>query len=1182
MFRDRSRNRDRGRRGGGGGFGDDRGGGLGMGGGLKGKQPGERLRRPRWDMSTLQPFRKDFYVPHPNVLHRPMEEVIRYRASKEITVSGRDVPNPNLSFEEGNFPDYVMNEIRRQGFVEPTAIQAQGWPIALSGRDMVGIAQTGSGKTLAYILPAIVHINHQPRLTRGDGPVALVLAPTRELAQQIQQVANDFGEETQVRNTCVFGGAPKGPQARDLERGVEICIATPGRLIDFLERSTTNLRRCTYLVLDEADRMLDMGFEPQIRKIIEQIRPDRQVLMWSATWPKEVRNLAEEFLTDYIQINIGSLQLAANHNILQIVDVCQEYEKESKLMQLLSEIASEKENKTIIFVETKRKVDQITRSIGRYGWPAKSIHGDKSQQERDFVLAEFRNGKAAILVATDVAARGLDVEDVKFVINFDYPSSSEDYVHRIGRTGRSQKTGTAYAFFTPSNAKQANDLISVLQEANQVVNPKLHEMADMARSGGFGRSRNRWSRPSNDRGGRAGDRDRETPRGGDRDSRGATGDKGLSRGGRNDRDRNDRSGERDRGRERERSTRRPSRFSDAGPQQNDESDSGGLPPPLLNQPPMLPQTALLGSGPATQNSLLGNAPGAQNSLLGGAATGYQMNQPPPLLGNKVQNPNEPIDNRGPSGGLMDVDNRRSGGLMDMRGPPGGLLDSGNPAVDKGGLMDARGNMGNRGGGMDNRRGGMLDNRGPGGMIDNRGFGMDNRGPGGMMDHRGPGGMMDNRGPGGMMDNRGPGGMMDNRGSGGMMDNRGPGGMMDNRGPGGMMDNRGPGGMMENRGAGGLLNRGPGGMMDNRGPGGMMDSRGTGGMMDNRGPGGMMDNRGPGGLLDNRGAGGMMDNRGPGGMMDNRGPGGLLDHRGGGGLLDNRGPGGLLDNRGPGGLLDNRGPGGLLDNRGPGGIMDNRGPGGLLNNRGPGGMMDNRGPGGMLDNRGPGGMMDNRGPGGMMGNRGQGGLMDNRGQGGLMDNRGQGGLMDNRGQGGMIDNRGQGGMMDMRGQGGLMDGRGQGGMMDGRGQSGMMDGRGQGGMMDGRGQGGMMDGRGQSGMMGNRGQGGILDRRSGGMMDRDGRGSSGRIMDRDGRAPSGGLMGNAPPNYGQGSREGPTPLLGSKLAPPPFFQGGGNPNVSSNPDLANSAALGGFTSLSQLQQVMNGFPFGQPPPPPPSN
>ncbi|KAK3919573.1 putative ATP-dependent RNA helicase DDX17 [Frankliniella fusca] len=398
--------------GGGGGFGGGFGGG-GFGSSLKGKQPGERLRKPRWDMSTLQPFRKDFYVPHPTVANRTPQEVAAYRSSVEITVKGVDVPQPIMYFEEVNFPDYVTAEIRKQGFSQPTPIQAQGWPIAMSGRDMVGIAQTGSGKTLAYILPAVVHINYQPRIVRNDGPIALVLAPTRELAQQIQQVATEFGSSTYVRNTCVFGGAPKGGQARDLERGVEIVIATPGRLIDFLERGTTNLRRCTYLVLDEADRMLDMGFEPQIRKIIEQIRPDRQVLMWSATWPKEVRNLAEEFLTDYIQINVGSLQLSANHNILQIVDVCQEYEKEGKLLKLLQEIAAEAENKTMIFVETKRKVDEITRALSRYGWHAMAIHGDKSQQERDYVLNEFRNGKINILVATDVAARGLGKSIIK-------------------------------------------------------------------------------------------------------------------------------------------------------------------------------------------------------------------------------------------------------------------------------------------------------------------------------------------------------------------------------------------------------------------------------------------------------------------------------------------------------------------------------------------------------------------------------------------------------------------------------------------------------------------------------------------------------------------------------------------------------------------------------------------------
>ncbi|XP_076263479.1 uncharacterized protein LOC143198237 [Rhynchophorus ferrugineus] len=495
------------RSGGGGNFRSGNGDGGGRFGNKGGSGPGRALRKPHWDINSLRPFKKDFYVPHPAVSSRSPYEVEAYRNAKEITVDG-DVPNPIQNFSEACFPDYVMQEIRNQGYDSPTPIQAQGWPIALSGRDLVGIAQTGSGKTLAYILPAIVHINNQPRLSPGDGPIALILAPTRELAQQIQQVATDFGRSSYTRNTCIFGGAPKGPQARDLERGVEICIATPGRLIDFLEKGTTNLARCTYLVLDEADRMLDMGFEPQIRKIIEQIRPDRQTLMWSATWPKEVRKLASDFMSVYVTINIGSMQLSANHNILQIVDVCQEHEKEYKLNQLLQEISnnSEPDAKIIIFVETKKKVEQITRNIKRYGWPALCMHGDKSQQERDYVLKDFRLGKSTILVATDVAARGLDVEGIKYVVNYDYPNSSEDYIHRIGRTGRSDTTGTSYAFFTPNNFRQAKDLVSVLKEANQVVNPKLAEM--VSRSPGYGGKGNGRSGGRGFSGGRSGGRGR--------------------------------------------------------------------------------------------------------------------------------------------------------------------------------------------------------------------------------------------------------------------------------------------------------------------------------------------------------------------------------------------------------------------------------------------------------------------------------------------------------------------------------------------------------------------------------------------------------------------------------------------------------------------------------------------------
>ena len=223
---------------------------------------------------------------------------------------------------------------------------------------------------MTYCLPAIVHINAQPLLAPGDGPIVLVLAPTRELAVQIQQEIAKFGRSSRIRNTCVYGGVPRGPQIRDLSRGVEVCIATPGRLIDMLEAQKTNLRRVTYLVLDEADRMLDMGFEPQIRKIVSQIRPDRQTLMWSATWPKEVRQLASEFLHDFIQVNIGSMDLAANHRITQIVDVVSEGEKRDRMIKHLERIMDDKANKVLIFVSTKRIADDITRLLRQDGWPA--------------------------------------------------------------------------------------------------------------------------------------------------------------------------------------------------------------------------------------------------------------------------------------------------------------------------------------------------------------------------------------------------------------------------------------------------------------------------------------------------------------------------------------------------------------------------------------------------------------------------------------------------------------------------------------------------------------------------------------------------------------------------------------------------------------------------------------------
>lgn len=354
----------------------------GYGGGAGGDRMsnlGAGLKQQDWDLNTLPKFEKSFYKEDPAVSGRSESEITQFRKENNMTVHGRGIPRPVTTFDEAGFPAYVMSEVKAQGFAKPTPIQSQGWPMALSGRDVVGIAETGSGKTLTYCLPAIVHINAQPLLAPGDGPIVLILAPTRELAVQIQQEISKFGKSSRIRNTCVYGGVPRGQQIRDLARGVEVCIATPGRLIDMLESGKTNLRRVTYLVLDEADRMLDMGFEPQIRKIIGQIRPDRQTCMWSATWPKEVRQLASDYQADFIQVNIGSLDLSANHRITQIVEVCTDFEKREKMTKHMEKIMDDKKNKILIFTGTKRVADDITRFLRQDGWPALCKYIDMSQ-----------------------------------------------------------------------------------------------------------------------------------------------------------------------------------------------------------------------------------------------------------------------------------------------------------------------------------------------------------------------------------------------------------------------------------------------------------------------------------------------------------------------------------------------------------------------------------------------------------------------------------------------------------------------------------------------------------------------------------------------------------------------------------------------------------------------------------
>ncbi|KOB73544.1 ATP-dependent RNA helicase belle-like protein, partial [Operophtera brumata] len=358
-------------------------------------------------------------------------------------------------------------------------------PIVLGHRDVMACAQTGSGKTAAFLVPILNQIyeagpvKHMgPYNRRKQYPLGLVLAPTRELATQIFDEARKFAYRSRVRPCVVYGGSPIHDQFRELERGCHLLVATPGRLVDMLARGRVALDHCRHLVLDEADRMLDMGFEPQIRKIVEcHTMPktgERQTLMFSATFPKQIQVLAQDFLYNYVFLAVGRVG-STSENITQKVVWVEECNKRSYLLDLLNasdmlqRARPEEDQLVLVFVETKKGADQLEEYLDHQGYPVTSIHGDRSQREREEALRRFRTGQTPILVATAVAARGLDIPHVRHVINFDLPSDVEEYVHRIGRTGRMGNLGVATSFFNDSNRTLARDLVELLVEAKQDV-----------------------------------------------------------------------------------------------------------------------------------------------------------------------------------------------------------------------------------------------------------------------------------------------------------------------------------------------------------------------------------------------------------------------------------------------------------------------------------------------------------------------------------------------------------------------------------------------------------------------------------------------------------------------------------------------------------------------------------------
>ncbi|ORY00043.1 DEAD-domain-containing protein [Basidiobolus meristosporus CBS 931.73] len=437
-----------------------------------------------------------------------------------VEASGKDVPSSIANFTESGLDQLMTSNIELARYTTPTPVQKYSIPIVSGHRDLMACAQTGSGKTGGFLFPILSELfrtgppvvdqgPRNPHHPRKAYPSALILAPTRELASQIHDEARKFAYRSWVRPCVVYGGTDIGSQLRLMSRGCDILTATPGRLVDLIERGRISLSKVCYLVLDEADRMLDMGFEPQIRRIVEKedmpTVEDRQTLMFSATFPKDIQHLARDFLKNYVFLSVGRVG-STSENITQTVEYVENDDKRSILLDILHSV--QQGGLTLIFVETKRMADTLCGYLMKHSFAATSIHGDRSQRERERALETFRNGRTPILVATAVAARGLDIPNVTHVINFDLPSDIDDYVHRIGRTGRAGNVGLSTAFFNRGNKGIARELAQLLKDAKQEIPPWLDSISREASygsnyrprgRGGFGGNGNRDYRKFNDR-----------------------------------------------------------------------------------------------------------------------------------------------------------------------------------------------------------------------------------------------------------------------------------------------------------------------------------------------------------------------------------------------------------------------------------------------------------------------------------------------------------------------------------------------------------------------------------------------------------------------------------------------------------------------------------------------------------
>ncbi|KFV03439.1 putative ATP-dependent RNA helicase DDX46, partial [Tauraco erythrolophus] len=424
-----------------------------------------------------EPFRKNFYVEVPELAKMTQEEVNVYRLELEgITVKGKGCPKPIKTWVQCGISMKILTALKKHGYEKPTPIQTQAIPAIMNGRDLIGIAKTGSGKTIAFLLPMFRHIMDQRALEEGEGPIAVIMTPTRELALQITKECKKFSKTLGLRVVCVYGGTGISEQIAELKRGAEIIVCTPGRMIDMLAANNgrvTNLRRVTYVVLDEADRMFDMGFEPQVMRIVDNVRPDRQTVMFSATFPRAMEALARRILSKPIEVQVGGRSVVCS-DVEQHVIVIEEENKFLKLLELLGHY--QEKGSVIIFVDKQEHADGLLKDLMRASYPCLSLHGGIDQYDRDSIINDFKNGICKLLVATSVAARGLDVKQLMLVVNYSCPNHYEDYVHRAGRTGRAGNKGYAYTFITEDQARYAGDIIKALELSGTPIPTDLEKL----------------------------------------------------------------------------------------------------------------------------------------------------------------------------------------------------------------------------------------------------------------------------------------------------------------------------------------------------------------------------------------------------------------------------------------------------------------------------------------------------------------------------------------------------------------------------------------------------------------------------------------------------------------------------------------------------------------------------------